>query len=293
MHWHARFYIAARSIYTFFFCQWQSRADRVLTLNINIRLPLFWSTSSWARTQPHVLAWRMGVIIAIVEPRSKIHKRCLAHKFSKILENKGPWLGVFNPHPPGRLSPSEMTPTLWCYVDSDWAGCPDFRQSFSGFVFMLLCAVISWGSKCQLVECSLCAWGSGCWSSPPLQARRQSQRSWHTHQGLHASRRLLGSLAPHHGPLIYPKRLCMPQEVVISVCVARSAIPLSHIQVYGVAATGSGQSRAADSEARAHESSCQLLCTAGLPATAPCQGKNRNSIFPKKNLIFRKCSVCS
>ena len=128
---------------------------------MNIRLSLFWSTWSEARprarTLPHVRAWRMGVIIATVEPRSKIHKRCLAHKFSKILEHKGPWLGVFNPHPPGSSSPSEMTPTLWCYVDSNWAGCPDFRQSFSGFVFMLLCAVISWGSKCQLVECSLCA----------------------------------------------------------------------------------------------------------------------------------------
>ena len=77
------------------FRQWRSRADRFLTLNMNIRLPLFWSTWSRARvqTQPHVLAWRMGVVIAIVEPRSKSDKRCLAIvflEFSKILENNGP-----------------------------------------------------------------------------------------------------------------------------------------------------------------------------------------------------------
>ena len=31
------------------FRQWRSRADRVLTLNMNIRPPLFWSTGSRAR----------------------------------------------------------------------------------------------------------------------------------------------------------------------------------------------------------------------------------------------------
>ena len=43
---------------------------------MNIRLPLFWRTfgvgpgPGTGRTRPHVRAWRMGVIIAIVEPRS-------------------------------------------------------------------------------------------------------------------------------------------------------------------------------------------------------------------------------
>jgi hypothetical protein len=49
-----------------------------------------------------------------------------------------------------RSSPSTMPlNTLWGYVDSDWAGCPDSRQSTSGFVFMLNCAAISWRSKRQ------------------------------------------------------------------------------------------------------------------------------------------------
>ena len=43
-----------------------------------------------------------------------------------------------------RLSPSEMQPkTLWGYVDSDWAGCPDSRCSTLGFIFMLNGAAIS------------------------------------------------------------------------------------------------------------------------------------------------------
>ena len=46
------FCIAALSIIFFFgFRQWWSCSDRVLTLNMNIRLPLFWSTSSRARVQ--------------------------------------------------------------------------------------------------------------------------------------------------------------------------------------------------------------------------------------------------
>ena len=44
------------------FCQWRSRADRVVNLSMTIRLQLFWRT--WARarasTRPHVLAWQMG-----------------------------------------------------------------------------------------------------------------------------------------------------------------------------------------------------------------------------------------
>ena len=49
-----------------------------------------------------------------------------------------------------RSSPSTMPPnTLWGYVDSDWAGCPDSRRSTSGLVFMLNGAAISWRSKRQ------------------------------------------------------------------------------------------------------------------------------------------------
>ena len=80
------------ALYNFVFLgfrQWWSRADKVLTLNMNIRLPLFWSAWSRARGQdsPHVRAWLMGLIIAIAEPRSKSDERCLAIVFPWIVEN--------------------------------------------------------------------------------------------------------------------------------------------------------------------------------------------------------------
>ena len=56
-----------------------------------------------ARTPPHVLAWRMGVIIMIVEPLSQSDKRCLTLVFPWIVENtwkQGPMVRIFSPHPP-------------------------------------------------------------------------------------------------------------------------------------------------------------------------------------------------
>jgi hypothetical protein len=41
--------------------------------------------------------------------------------------------------------------TLWGYMDSDWAGCPDTRRSTSGFVLMLNGAALSWKSKRQSI----------------------------------------------------------------------------------------------------------------------------------------------
>ena len=92
------------------FCQWQSRAERVWTLNMNIKLPLFWSTwvSPGARTWPqwHMCwAWHL-VIIAIVEPLS-INSKVPATawplfflELSNILENNGlQWGFFFNTHP--------------------------------------------------------------------------------------------------------------------------------------------------------------------------------------------------
>ena len=46
-----------------------------------------------ARTRPHVRAWLMRVIIAIVEHRSENHKGAwpsFSLELSKILENNGP-----------------------------------------------------------------------------------------------------------------------------------------------------------------------------------------------------------
>ena len=68
------FYIAALTIIFFLgFRQWQSFTDRVLTLNMNIWLPLFWSTWSWAScpdsaTCAGLAHWRDHY--SYVEPRS-------------------------------------------------------------------------------------------------------------------------------------------------------------------------------------------------------------------------------
>ena len=52
---------------------------------------------------------------------------------------------------PNSTSSVEKPNTLWGYVDSDWAGCPDSRKSTSGYVLMLNGAAISWKSKRQSV----------------------------------------------------------------------------------------------------------------------------------------------
>ena len=95
------------SFLDFKFHQWRSRADKVVNLiiifrlNTTIRLPLFW-TWTWALAS--TLAWRMGVIVAVVEPRSKSDKRWLAgnlaHAFPWIVKNtwkQGPIVRVFQP----------------------------------------------------------------------------------------------------------------------------------------------------------------------------------------------------
>ena len=72
--WQARFLYFC-TLYNFFilgFHQWQSSSDRVVNLIRTVRLALarFWRTwtRSLASTHPHVLAWHMAEIIAIVEP---------------------------------------------------------------------------------------------------------------------------------------------------------------------------------------------------------------------------------
>ena len=96
VHWHVRFYIAALSIIFFLgFLQWLSRADSVLTLNMNILFRLFWST--WSRAEGQDSATSAGLVHgrdysycrAPDSGSEQSHKRCLAHKLSKIIENKG------------------------------------------------------------------------------------------------------------------------------------------------------------------------------------------------------------
>ena len=52
---------------------------------------------------------------------------------------------------PGRGGPVDNANTLWGYVDSDWAGCPDSRRSTSGYVLVLNGAAVAWKSKRQSV----------------------------------------------------------------------------------------------------------------------------------------------
>ena len=63
--WHTPFYIAVLSIFlslSLDFCQWWTCADRVLTLNMNIRCALFGVRpgARTVRTHSHVLVWCIG-----------------------------------------------------------------------------------------------------------------------------------------------------------------------------------------------------------------------------------------
>ena len=80
------------TLYNFYFLGFIS--GNIALTDMNIWLALFWSTWSrpMASTQPHVPAWRMGVIIAIVEPQVELSKIQNA--------NNGPMWGFFNPHTP-------------------------------------------------------------------------------------------------------------------------------------------------------------------------------------------------
>ena len=87
-------------------------ADWVLTLAMNIWLPLFWSAWSIllgvgprARTKPHLQTWCMSVIIAFVQSRSKSDRHGLAIVFPFQWTIEKTWKtvahaeGVFNPQP--------------------------------------------------------------------------------------------------------------------------------------------------------------------------------------------------
>ena len=104
VHQYARFYIAVLSIIFFLgFRQWRSRADKILTLNINTWLPLFWST--WSRARGPDSATCAGLA------HGRDHSHCKASKqkvtkgawplffleLSKIIENKGPLWRFFKP----------------------------------------------------------------------------------------------------------------------------------------------------------------------------------------------------
>ena len=77
------------------------------TLNVTIWFPLFgaFGIGPWARIQPHVLAWRMGVTRRdySYSPGAKVTEKAwplLSLNWRKNLKNCGPLWGFFNSHPP-------------------------------------------------------------------------------------------------------------------------------------------------------------------------------------------------
>ena len=91
---HALLILFSSELSTIFFLgfrQWRSRADRFLTLNTNIRLPLFWSTRSRAQGQDSARCSDLahGRDYSDCRDSKEMSKKCLAHELSKIVENKG------------------------------------------------------------------------------------------------------------------------------------------------------------------------------------------------------------
>ena len=101
------FCIAALSIIFFFaFRQWRSRIDRVLTLNMNIQLPLFWSTWSPARGPDSATCAGLanGRDYSCCRASELKLQKFLATVFSWIVEitfKLWPTVRVFQPSPTG------------------------------------------------------------------------------------------------------------------------------------------------------------------------------------------------
>ena len=87
---------------------WWSLTDRVLTLNMNIRLPLFWSTWGWARgPDPATCAGLAhGRDCSNCRASEQKSQNCLAIIFPWIVENtwkQGPTVRVFQTSSPRLL----------------------------------------------------------------------------------------------------------------------------------------------------------------------------------------------
>ena len=101
----SRFYIAALCIFFLGFSQWLTWAGRILTLDMNIRLPLSWNT--WSQAGGHDLATCAGLVNGCeysdcsLRASEEMSQKCLAHELLKILENKR----LYQPSP-SRLIPN-------------------------------------------------------------------------------------------------------------------------------------------------------------------------------------------
>ena len=135
------FYIAALSLYIFFldFVSGDLAMTGFLTLNMNIRLPLFWSTWSQARGPDSVTCAGLSHGCDYSDCRASELKlqKCLATVFffncRKILLNNGPQWGFSNPHPLDCFKP-------W------FRGITALKCAFNS---AKLCLVCSWFSGCN------------------------------------------------------------------------------------------------------------------------------------------------
>ena len=137
VHWHERIYIAALSTFLFLFLgfrQWRSRDDRVLILNMNIRLPLFWST--WSRTRGPDSATCAGLVYGLdcsdCTASEQSDNKCLALVFPWIIENtrkQGPMVRVSQPSPPRLWQTVPGDEDDWCRSDRFWR---ELRRKLEG-----------------------------------------------------------------------------------------------------------------------------------------------------------------
>ena len=101
--------------------------------------------ASWTRPD---IAFAVSQLSRFVSNPGKPHLEAAKRVFRYI--NKTKKLGLTYSSPVSLPGMPVFPPnTLWGYVDSDWAGCPDSSHSTSGFIFMLNGAAISWRSKRQ------------------------------------------------------------------------------------------------------------------------------------------------
>ena len=133
VHWHARFLYCCALYNVFFlgFRQWRSRTDRVLTLNMNIRLPLFWSTWSPARGQDSATCAGLAHGRDYSNCRASELKlqKCLAIVFPWIVKNtvkQWPLVRVFQPSSTG-LFPTLIQPQDWGFSNPHPQDCAENR----------------------------------------------------------------------------------------------------------------------------------------------------------------------
>ena len=101
--------------------------------------------SCWSRPD---ISFAVSELSRFVAAPGHVHLVAAKHLIRYLKGTKD--LGIVYSRP-GRGGPVDCANTLWGYVDSDWAGCPDSRRSTSGYVLVLNGAAVAWKSKRQSV----------------------------------------------------------------------------------------------------------------------------------------------